>query len=71
MTDTPPPARCSRCSCCGEPRDRPGQYYCSKCNAAYQRAWQADQRRLLRQIKGSGLSIESIGSRQQTVQTDD
>lgn len=36
------------CSKCGEPNDRFRQRYCSSCNAAYQRKWRLNQKRVER-----------------------
>ena len=46
------------CSKCGGQRDRgPDKPYCRKCHNAYQKQWQADQRKLLRRIRASGLNL--------------
>jgi hypothetical protein len=50
------------CPTCGGARDRERrdgtlEPYCRKCHNAYQRRWQADQRKLLRKIKATGLNF--------------
>jgi hypothetical protein len=46
------------CSKCGGERDRGSDKpYCRRCHNDYQKRWQADQRKLLRMIKSSGLNF--------------
>jgi hypothetical protein len=68
MTDTPPPARCSRCHA----EDRlPGDSYGAICRRWYRREHARLQRRNLRLFKQRNLSMETMDDVRQSVQTDD
>jgi hypothetical protein len=58
VTDTPPPARCSRCGC---ERDTRG-WYCKACRRTYMQAWRAKEQRELKKLRAltRGLSRESM-----------
>lgn len=55
--------RAVTCSSCGEPGDRPGQYYCSKCNADYHRDYQAARRETLIRLIASIWCSERTATR--------
>lgn len=40
------------CPKCGGPRNRPGQRYCKRCHAEYQRRWAAERNAELHRLRG-------------------
>lgn len=40
------------CPKCGGPRNRPGQRYCKRCHAEYQRQWAAERNAELHRLRG-------------------
>jgi transposase len=56
MTD-PHPRPCSRC---GRERDREGQRYCTACQAAYKRDWNARRTRAVQILRRSGVSLQQL-----------
>jgi transposase len=55
----PQPRPCSRC---GRERDREGQRYCSPCQAAYKRDWNARRTRAVQILRRSGVSLQQLDS---------
>jgi transposase len=53
----PQPRPCSRC---GRERDREGQRYCSPCQAAYKRDWNARRTRAVQILRRSGVSLQQL-----------